>query len=223
MELHLSFGPGELGIMCKFFHVIMYSQECTSIHPLSTWMCHFWLSYSLLSLPLLKWLFLGVCIHTHTDWLLSILAQLEAKREEGWKWKQQKKPKTPSHNCGSPTVHNLGCSLGTKPGKRSFPHRVKNVPDLPELGLISSPLHHVKTESGLSDLPVDNTKMVFSPSLQHSHDSRKKKILPDEVCVCVRLTSRPLQGAHFGNECVLCVCVRSRGRLLWVCVYRIHV
>lgn len=41
--------------------------------------------------------------------------------------------------------------------------------------------------------------------LQHSHDSWEKIL--DEACV--RLPTSPLHNAHFGDQCVLCVCSRG--------------
>lgn len=206
------------------FLVIMYSQGYTSIHPHSTWMCHFWLSYSLLSLHLWSaspspcWL-LWVCIHTHRQ-IVEYSGSIVTWKRRGLKMKTclKKKTKTPSHNCGSPAVHRLGCSLRTKPRKRSFPLCVKNVLVLPVLGLISSsPLHHVKTESGLSDLPIDNTKMVFCPAFNTAMIAGEKKKNPSRRSVCVT-PQQTLHGAHFGDECVLCVCVQQGEAAVGLCL-----
>lgn len=118
--------------------------------------------------------FMGLYSHAQTDCgVFGLNCNLKEKRAENEN--MLKKKKKPPHNCGSPAVHNLGCSRRTKPRKRSFPLGVKNVLVLAVLGLISSPLHHVKTESGLSDLPVDNTKMVFSPAFNAAMIAGKKK------------------------------------------------
>lgn len=73
------------------FRVIMYSQEYTSIHPHSTCMCHFCLSYSLLSLHLWSaspsrcWL-LRVCIHTHRQ-IVECLGSVVTWKRRGLKMK----------------------------------------------------------------------------------------------------------------------------------------
>lgn len=78
------------------------------------------------------------------------------------------------------------------------------------LGPISSPLHHVKTESGLSDLPADNTKMVFSPAFNTAVIAEKKKN-PSRWSVCVALQQSSPWCPLWRWMCPLCVCAAGGG------------
>lgn len=118
----------------------------------------------------------GLWVWTRPHRVLGLRCNRE--REEGWKWKHGWKKKatkkyTPSHNCGSPAVQNLGCGLTTKPRKRSFPLRLEEC---------SRPAnawaHRLSTSScqnwiGLIWSTHRQHKDGVFPSLQHS----QKKIL----------------------------------------------
>lgn len=175
------------------FHVIMYSQGYTSIHPHSTWMCHFWLSYSLLSLHLWSaspspcWL-LWVCIHTHRQ-IVEYSGSIVTWKRRGLKMKTclKKQNKNAFPRLWKPS--------GSSPRLQSENKAQEEI--LPALRKECSRPANAWAHQQLTTSSCQNwIRLIWSthrqhkdgvlPSLQHSHDSRKKKKKnPSRRSVCV--------------------------------------